>query len=78
MAVVAHASGLVTMVISAGSLPFLGPVLLWALYRDRSPSVGQAAAGPFTVNVALWVLGMAGHPCVRHRRRVARRPGTAG
>ena len=64
MAVIAHASSLVAMVVSAGSLSFLGPLLVWLVYKDRSPYVRQAAAGAFNFNVGMLLLSVAGYICI--------------
>lgn len=52
-AALAHASTLIAMVVSAGWLSFVGPLIIWMLYKDRSPYVRRAAAGAFNFNI--WV-----------------------
>ena len=37
-----------------GWLSFVGPLLIWAVYKDRSAFVRQAAAGSFNFNLAVW------------------------
>ena len=59
-AALAHASSLIAMVISAGWLSFVGPLVMWLLYKDRSPFVRQAAAGSFNFNLGLWVMSIVG------------------
>ena len=59
-AALAHASSLIAMALSAGWLSFLGPLLMWVLYKDRSPFVRQAAAGAFNFNLGLWVMSIVG------------------
>ena len=59
-AALAHASSLIAMVISAGWLSFVGPLVMWLLYKDRSPFVRQAAAGSFNFNIGLWVMSVVG------------------
>lgn len=59
-AALAHASSLIAMVISAGWLSFVGPLIMWFLYKDRSPFVRQAAAGSFNFNLGLWVMSIVG------------------
>ncbi|HJC27790.1 MAG TPA: DUF4870 domain-containing protein [Candidatus Dietzia intestinipullorum] len=59
-AALAHASSLIAMVISAGWLSFVGPLIMWVLYKDRSPFVRQAAAGSFNFNLGLWVMSIVG------------------
>lgn len=60
MAMVAHLSTLASMVLSVGWLSFVGPLIVWAIYKDRSPFVRQAAAGAFNFNVSMWVLVVVG------------------
>ena len=59
-AALAHASSLIAMVISAGWLSFVGPLVMWILYKDRSPFVRQAAAGSFNFNLGLWLMTIVG------------------
>lgn len=59
-AALAHASSLIAMVISAGWLSFVGPLVMWLLYKERSPFVRQAAAGSFNFNLGLWVMSIVG------------------
>ena len=63
-AVVAHLSALVAAVVSAGSLSLLGPLIVWFIYKDKSPFLRQAAAGAFNFNVSLWLLNLIGWICV--------------
>lgn len=55
-AIIAHLSPIVGVIISAGWLNFLGPLIVWLLYKDRSINVRRAAAGSFNFNVGLWIL----------------------
>ena len=59
-AALAHAASLIAMVISAGWLSFVGPLVMWFLYKDRSPFVRQAAAGSFNFNLGLWLMSVVG------------------
>lgn len=59
-AALAHASSLIAMIVSAGWLSFVGPLVMWILYKDRSPFVRQAAAGSFNFNLGLWVMNIVG------------------
>ena len=59
-AALAHASSLIAMVISAGWLSFVGPLVMWLIYKDRSPFVRQAAAGSFNFNLGLWIMSIVG------------------
>ena len=59
-AALAHASSLIAMVLSAGWLSLVGPLVMWLLYKDRSPFVRQAATGSFNFNLGLWVMNIVG------------------
>ncbi|GGM91421.1 MULTISPECIES: DUF4870 domain-containing protein [Terrabacter] len=59
-AVLGHLAALVAAVISVGWLSFVGPLVIWAIYKDRSAFVRQAAAGSFNFNLAVWVAIIAG------------------
>ncbi|MEL4504335.1 DUF4870 domain-containing protein [Luteococcus sp. H138] len=52
-AALAHGSTLIALVFSVGSLPFLGPLVMWLLYKDRSQYVRRAAASAFNFNIWL-------------------------
>ncbi len=60
MAILAHLSTIVAMIVSAGWLSFVGPLIVWLLYKDRSPYVRQAAAGSFNFNLWAWVMSIVG------------------
>ncbi|MBK7722031.1 MAG: DUF4870 domain-containing protein [Austwickia sp.] len=60
MAIIAHLSAIIAMVVSAGWLSFAGPLLVWFLYKDKSPYVRQAAAGAFNFNVWAWAMSIVG------------------
>lgn len=64
MALVAHLSTLVALVVSAGWLSFLGPLVLWFLYKDKSPFVRRCAAGAFNFNIGMTVMAIVGWLCV--------------
>ncbi|ANS77457.1 hypothetical protein SGUI_0061 [Serinicoccus hydrothermalis] len=62
MMILAHLSGPLAMLLSVGWVPFLGPLLIWLFYKDRSAAVRTASAGAFNFNltmtiasVALWI-----------------------
>lgn len=66
VAMMSHLSGIISSILSAGWLPFLGPLLVWLLYKDKDPFVRRAAAGSFNFHVvvtlafvALWVITLA-------------------
>lgn len=64
IAVLAHLSPLIAMVVSAGWLSFLGPLLVWLVWRDRGPLVRNAAVSAFNFNVTVWVAMIAGWICL--------------
>jgi uncharacterized protein len=53
-AILGHLSAIIAAVISAGWLGFVGPLLIWLFYKDRSQFVRRAAAGSFNFNLAIW------------------------
>ena len=55
MMMVAHLSAPFSMLLSVGWLPFLGPLLVWLFYKDRSQPVRVASAGAFNFNISLTV-----------------------
>ena len=55
VSMLAHLSGLIATIVSAGWLTFVGPLAVWFVYKDRSPGVRQASAGAFNFNLAVWV-----------------------
>lgn len=56
----AHLSAPIAWLVSAGFLGFIGPFIIWLLYKDRDPGVRQAAAGAFNFNLSFWVLYILG------------------
>lgn len=56
MTVLAHLSAPIAAIISLGWLSVLGPLVIWLVYKDRSPLVRQAAAGAFNFNLSFWLL----------------------
>lgn len=63
IAVLAHLSPLVGLVLTATLLSFLAPLLVWFLWRDRGPLVRNAAASAFNFNVTVWVANIAAVIC---------------
>ncbi|HLV03124.1 DUF4870 domain-containing protein [uncultured Georgenia sp.] len=55
IAVLAHLSPLIAIVLSAGLLSFLGPLIVWLIWKDRSPLVRNAAASAFNFNMTVWL-----------------------
>lgn len=64
VSVLAHLSALIAAVVSAGWLSIVGPLLVYLIYKDRSPIARQAAAGAFNFNLAVWLLIVIGWVCV--------------
>ena len=64
VAVLTHLSSPIAAIISVGWLSFLGPLIVWFIYKDKSPFLRQAAAGAFNFNVSLWLLNLIGWICV--------------
>lgn len=60
MAMLAHLSTLIAMVISVGWLSIVGPLIMWFAFKDKSPFVRQAAAGAFNFGIGLWVAQLVG------------------
>lgn len=58
MMLIAHLSAPAAMLLSVGWLPFLGPLLVWLFYKDRSRAVRQVAAGAFNFNVSLTIVSV--------------------
>lgn len=61
--ILAHLSAPIAMLVSAGWLTILGPLLVWLVKKDDSPAVRQAAAGAFNFNLAFWLMTLVGWIC---------------
>lgn len=59
-AVIAHLSAPIAALVSAGWLRFVGPLVVWFIYKDKSPAVRRAAGGAFNFNVSFWILYIVG------------------
>lgn len=59
-AVLGHLAAIIAAVISVGWLSFVGPLVIWALYKDKSAFVRRAAAGAFNFNLAIWAIIVVG------------------
>jgi uncharacterized Tic20 family protein len=64
VSIFAHLSALIAAVVSAGWLSFVGPLVVYLIYKDRSPIARQAAAGAFNFNLAVWALIIVGWICL--------------
>lgn len=54
--ILAHLSAPVAALVSVGMLNFVGPLIIWAIYKDRSQKVRHASAGAFNFNLSLWIV----------------------
>ena len=61
-AILAHLSTIIAMIVSAGWLSFVGPLVVWLLFRDR-PFVRRSAAGSFNFNLWAWLITVIGYVC---------------
>lgn len=52
-AILCHLSLIISSVLSVGTLAFVGPLILWFVYKDKSDFVRNAAAGSFNFAVTL-------------------------
>ncbi len=59
-AILAHLATIIAMFVSAGWLSFVGPLVVWFMYKDRSEYVRRAAAGSFNFNIWAWVMTIIG------------------
>ncbi|MGI8946683.1 MAG: DUF4870 domain-containing protein [Ornithinimicrobium sp.] len=57
--ILAHLSAPISFLLSSGLLNFVGPLIIWAIYKDRSPLVRNASAGSFNFNLSVWVVNIA-------------------
>ncbi len=64
IAVLAHLSPLIALILSAGMLSFLGPLIVWFVWRDRSPLIRNAAVSAFNFNVTVWIVSAIAWVCV--------------
>ena len=52
-AILSHLSLIISSVVSVGMLSFVGPLIVWFIYKDKSDFVRNAAAGSFNFAVTL-------------------------
>ncbi|QCX47213.1 DUF4870 domain-containing protein [Arcanobacterium haemolyticum] len=57
---IAHLSAIIAMFVSASSLSFIGPLIVWALKKDSSQFVRKAAADSFNFNIGMWLMSILG------------------
>lgn len=60
LAALTHSSSLIALILSAGWLSFVGPLVMWFIYKDKNPFIRQAAAGSFNFNIGLCVMTIIG------------------
>ncbi|RUQ21843.1 DUF4870 domain-containing protein [Kocuria sp. HSID16901] len=62
MALFSHLSTVLAMVISLGSLSFLGPLIFWLIYKDKPgyQFVRTSSAEAFNFNAIIWIVNIAG------------------
>ncbi|MGX0887673.1 uncharacterized protein ACUW97_002104 [Kocuria rhizophila] len=60
VAVLTHLAGPIAAIVSVGWLGFLGPLIVWFIYKDKSPFLRTAAAGAFNFNVTMWLVNLVG------------------
>lgn len=63
IAVLAHLSPLIALILSAGWLSFLGPLIVWFVWRDRGPLIRNAAANAFNFNITVWIANIIAWVC---------------
>lgn len=63
LALAAHASPILAMIVSAGWLGFVAPFVIWYLNKDKSPFVRKAAAQSFNFNILTTAMSIAGWVC---------------
>jgi len=64
VSIFAHLSAIIAAIVSVGWLSILGPLVVYVVYKDRSPLVRSAAAGAFNFNLAIWAMIVVGWVCV--------------
>lgn len=63
-AIIAHLSPVVIQILSAGWASILGPLVVWAVNKDRSRVVRSASAQAFNFTIFLWLVGLASWLCI--------------
>ncbi|MCP3426633.1 DUF4870 domain-containing protein [Rothia sp. AR01] len=61
MAMLSHLSSLASLLISIGSLSFLGPLIFWLIYKDKPgyAFVRACSAQAFNFNFTMWIVNVA-------------------
>lgn len=62
MAALAHLSAILSVLVTAGILPFLGPIFFWLIYRDRPEYafVTVNARNASNFSISLWLINITG------------------
>lgn len=60
IAVLAHLSPVIAAIASAGALSWLGPLILWLVYKDRNALVRNASATSFNFHITVWIAYVVG------------------
>lgn len=63
IAVLTHLSGLIGALISVGWLGFVGPLVVWLVYKDRNAFLRATSAGSFNFNLSMWLLNAIAFVC---------------
>jgi len=64
LAVLAHLSPVIALVLTAGWLSWAGPLLVWLIWRGRGGLARTAAATSFNFNITIWVAVVIGWICI--------------
>lgn len=59
-AILAHLSAPIANLVSVGWLAIVGPLIVWAMYKERDSFVRQEAANAFNFQITMWVLSVVG------------------
>lgn len=55
LAALSHLSPVIAAIVSVGTLSWLGPLILWFLYKDRNALVRNASASSFNFHITVWL-----------------------
>lgn len=64
LAVLAHLSPIIALILTAGWLSWIGPLIVWLVFRGRGGLVRNAAATSFNFNITIWIAFVLGWICV--------------
>lgn len=63
IAVLAHLSPIIAMIVSAGWLSIIGPLIVWLVWRGKGDPVRTAAATSFNFSITVWLAFVVGWIC---------------